>query len=291
MFSNTSGVRWLKLPLAVLIFYGIYKMRENLAEVVLGAVVYSINLGIGSLYVLAFALLALLLVVIRIKYLLSLLGSKINLKEIIKAYAISITALFSMVKFSDGVRPYYLSKKGVPLTYALTTHVAERFFDLLLILLLGAILLGEYSKFAMAVLLVLSLVVLILVKFTHIIPDIKFIRLLKDFGEDLANIVTPRTLFWIIFLSIGSMALSTTSIKFGTGASWLISLKAFVLGCIILATTPTPAGLGFYEVAIPAYLVSLGIPSDAALGGILVYRLFQLWLPASLGLLFLHREL
>lgn len=291
MFSNTSGVRWLKLPLAVLIFYGIYKMREKLAEVVLGAIIYSISLSNTSLYVLAFSFLAIWFSVIRIMYILGLLGGKIRLWDIFKAYAISLTTVFSMVKFSDSVRAYYISKKGVPLTYALTTYVAERFFDLTILLPLGAILLGEYSKFAVVGLTVLSLVILIFVKFTHKIPDIRFLRFFKDFGNDLENIITPNTLLWIVLLSLGSMAMNTTAIKFATGVGWFIALRAFVLGCIVLATSPTPAGIGFYEVAVPAYLVSLGVPSAAALGGILVYRLFQLWLPSILGMLFLHREL
>ena len=291
MFSNSPSVRWLKLPLAVLIFYGIYKMRENLAEIILGALIYSVNLGPTSLYVLAFSSLAILVSIIRMSYILDLLGSKIKLWDLFKAYAISLTAIFSMIKFSDSVRAYYISKKGAPLTYALTTYVAERLFDVSILLPLGAVLLGEYSKFALAGLAALSLAILVFVKFTHKIPDIRFFKFFKDFGEDLANIMNPSTLFWVFAMSFGSMALNAAAIKFATGAGWLISFKALILGCIILTTVPTPAGIGFYEVAVPAYLVSMGVSSAAALGGILVHRLFLLWLPAGIGFLFLHREL
>lgn len=277
--------------MAILIFYGIYRIRDSFLGIVAGAVGHALGLGSLSLVVLALTTAVLVSLSLRIKYILHLLGSRIGLWDILKAYAISLTAIFSMVKFSDSVRAYYFSRKGVPLTYGLTSYVGERFFDILFLLPLGAVLLGEYSTQALTGLAIFSVFVLLLIRFTHRIPNIRFIRFFRDFGEDLRNMITPVSLFWLTAVTLVIFGMNTAAIAVATGTGPVAALKAFVLGCLVLGTSPTPAGIGVYEIVVPAYLTSLGVQSSAALGGILVYRFFILWLPSFIGIGFLHREL
>jgi len=50
-----------------------------------------------------------------------------------------------------------------------------------------------------------------------------------------------------------------------------------------------PGGLGFVEVSMSAVLIGFGVPSVAAASGVILYRVFELWLPIALGTSLAHR--
>jgi glycosyltransferase 2 family protein len=55
------------------------------------------------------------------------------------------------------------------------------------------------------------------------------------------------------------------------------------------SAAPTPGGLGAVEIALSTGLAAVGVPSTAAVSGVLLFRLATFWLPVPLGGLALRR--
>jgi len=63
----------------------------------------------------------------------------------------------------------------------------------------------------------------------------------------------------------------------------------YLAGAAVGSVAPTPGGLGAVEVALSTGLVAVGVPSTAAVSGVLLFRLATFWLPVPLGWIALHR--
>jgi uncharacterized membrane protein YbhN (UPF0104 family) len=63
----------------------------------------------------------------------------------------------------------------------------------------------------------------------------------------------------------------------------------YLAGAAVGSVAPTPGGLGAVEVALSTGLVAVGVPSTAAVSGVLLFRLATFWLPVPLGGLALRR--
>ncbi|MET8651547.1 lysylphosphatidylglycerol synthase domain-containing protein [Nocardia aurea] len=70
---------------------------------------------------------------------------------------------------------------------------------------------------------------------------------------------------------------------FGGRPSAALVAAVFLGGSALGAASPTPAGLGVVEAALVAGLMVGGVPSSAAVAGVLAYRLATFWLPAIAG--------
>jgi uncharacterized membrane protein YbhN (UPF0104 family) len=68
----------------------------------------------------------------------------------------------------------------------------------------------------------------------------------------------------------------------------------YLTGAAIGSVAPTPGGLGAVELALSTGLAAFGVPSTAAVSGVLLFRLATFWLPVPLGWVALrwlrHRE-
>jgi uncharacterized membrane protein YbhN (UPF0104 family) len=62
----------------------------------------------------------------------------------------------------------------------------------------------------------------------------------------------------------------------------------YLSGAAIGSVAPTPGGLGAVELALSTGLAAIGIPSTAAVSGVLLFRLATFWLPVPLGWLALR---
>jgi uncharacterized membrane protein YbhN (UPF0104 family) len=62
----------------------------------------------------------------------------------------------------------------------------------------------------------------------------------------------------------------------------------YLTGAAIGSVAPTPGGLGAVEVALSTGLAAIGVPSTAAVSGVLLFRLATFWLPVPLGWLALR---
>ncbi|NNH69321.1 phosphatase PAP2 family protein [Nocardia uniformis] len=70
---------------------------------------------------------------------------------------------------------------------------------------------------------------------------------------------------------------------FGGTPSPALVAAVFLGGSALGAASPTPAGLGVVEAALVAGLMVGGVPSAAAVAGVLAYRLATFWLPSAIG--------
>ncbi len=85
----------------------------------------------------------------------------------------------------------------------------------------------------------------------------------------------------IDLLGVLVLFLSIRSIHFDLSA--LDVLVGYTVGSAFLFITPIFGGLGIVELSMATALMARGLPASAALGGVLVYRAFELWLPLALG--------
>ncbi len=72
-------------------------------------------------------------------------------------------------------------------------------------------------------------------------------------------------------------------VAFGAHARPAEVLLAFVASQALAIIPITPGGVGFVDVGLTAMLVLIGIPTETAIIGTLLYRLFSFWLPIPLG--------
>jgi len=63
----------------------------------------------------------------------------------------------------------------------------------------------------------------------------------------------------------------------------------YLAGAAVGSAAPTPGGLGAVEIALSTGLAAVGVPSTAAVSGVLLFRLATFWLPVPLGGLALRR--
>lgn len=287
MLSNISGVRWLKPLLVVLISYGIYKYRNSLIE----AVIYATSLRLVLLYGLIFALISLMASGLRAKHIINKVGGFMSNVEAFEFSTVSASAVFSLVRVGTGIPLYYLKKTGVLLSHTVTYYVVDRFFSTMSILVLGALVLGDFRWISTALLVIAAIGTVIGLKYTHKLPDFWPFGMIKDFSGDIKKLVNIRSALWLSFLAFMNFAADSLAITSLSGAGISVSLTAAVLGMAAMLVSPTPAGIGIYEPIVAGHLISLGIATNAAVGAVLVYRLFVLWLPALLGVQTLHRKL
>ena len=72
-------------------------------------------------------------------------------------------------------------------------------------------------------------------------------------------------------------------VAFGAHARPAEVLLAFVVSQALAIVPITPGGVGVVDVGLTAMLVLIGIPTDTAIIGTLLYRLFSFWLPIPIG--------
>jgi uncharacterized membrane protein YbhN (UPF0104 family) len=74
-------------------------------------------------------------------------------------------------------------------------------------------------------------------------------------------------------------------VAFGAHARPSEVLLAFVVAQALAIVPITPGGVGVVDVGLTGMLVLIGIPTDTAVIGTLLYRLFSFWLPIPIGAL------
>jgi uncharacterized protein (TIRG00374 family) len=99
----------------------------------------------------------------------------------------------------------------------------------------------------------------------------------------------PRMLAWITLWSMGNwvfdLACLWASLRaFGVAGNPIEVTIAFCIAQIIGAIPISPAGLGLVEGSLVPLLTGFSIPSNVAVLGVLLWRLFNFWLPLPVGL-------
>lgn len=69
----------------------------------------------------------------------------------------------------------------------------------------------------------------------------------------------------------------------GTGTGLYVAFVAYLVSVLFAIVSVLPAGLGFVELSLSAVLVSFGSCATTAAAAVVLYRLFELWLPLASG--------
>ena len=99
----------------------------------------------------------------------------------------------------------------------------------------------------------------------------------------------PRRLLVVVVLSAANWLLDAAALwvllaAFGYPLAFGPLLTVYGLGTIVAMLPLTPGGLGIVEAVMVPALIAFGAPREAALLGVLGWRLLEYWLPLPLGL-------
>ena len=101
--------------------------------------------------------------------------------------------------------------------------------------------------------------------------------LLPAVGHALATELIAVAILWSCLRAVGT-SLSPLQTLVAYSVSGLFGILGFL-----------PGGLGFVEVSLSAVLVGFGTPGVTAAAGVVLYRLFEWWLPVVIGGALAHR--
>jgi uncharacterized protein (TIRG00374 family) len=69
----------------------------------------------------------------------------------------------------------------------------------------------------------------------------------------------------------------------GGGNRPVLALVAYAISALFGVVGVLPGGLGFVEVSTAAVLVSFGVPLGLAAAAVVLFRVWDYWLPAAVG--------
>jgi uncharacterized protein (TIRG00374 family) len=83
--------------------------------------------------------------------------------------------------------------------------------------------------------------------------------------------------------ALGTFELWVVMISVGAGRSVVTALVAYAVSVLFTIVGVFPGGLGFVEVSLGAVLSSFGATTAKATAAVVLYRLFEMWIPAAIG--------
>lgn len=116
------------------------------------------------------------------------------------------------------------------------------------------------------------------------------------FIKKLRELHTKRKLireFVLLAIAVHIIQLFTlyfTFMAFGVSLSPAEILVGYSIGTLFITISPTPQGIGFVEVVLPASLQSLNVDISTATLATLAYRAITLWIPAIIGFWLTHKD-
>jgi uncharacterized protein (TIRG00374 family) len=82
---------------------------------------------------------------------------------------------------------------------------------------------------------------------------------------------------------LGVMTMWAIMASVGAGHSLIVALVAYSVTVLFTIVGLLPSGVGFVEVSLAAALVSFGVDGPRTAAIVVLYRIFQLWLPVIVG--------
>jgi uncharacterized protein (TIRG00374 family) len=219
-----------------------------------------------------------------------------------RSYFAGLSMAVTPGKAGELLKPHLLrEKEGVAIEKSLACLLFERFTDLLaaFVILAAAattINLGLAAVASLAALLTFILFtssgkLRILFGFTARVKPLRRVSEAATASLSEFEILLRPTPFIVAF-SIASVSwLLEASVLYvllqdlGAAASPTVTLAAYALGSIAGAVTLLPGGIGLAEGSIAGTLVVLGVPAAPAVAGVILVRIFTLWMPLVLGTL------
>ena len=93
----------------------------------------------------------------------------------------------------------------------------------------------------------------------------------------------PTTAHALIVDLVGVIELWAVCHAIGTGTGLAVAFIGYVVSVLFTIMSVLPGGLGFVELSLGAVLVSFGATAVTAAAVVVLYRLFELWLPLLAG--------
>jgi uncharacterized protein (TIRG00374 family) len=81
----------------------------------------------------------------------------------------------------------------------------------------------------------------------------------------------------------GLLTLMLVIVGLGLGLDPISIAVIFVLGLAAAMVGPLPGGIGTTEASLSALLATVGVAGGAAAGAVIIFRLFDFWIPTVLG--------
>jgi uncharacterized protein (TIRG00374 family) len=201
-----------------------------------------------------------------------------------------------------GITVRYLQKRGVDLAVATTSAGLQTITSMAATLALAVVFLawagasgsvtsllpGTWTLLAIGVVLT-SLGLFLLLPWGRKLFRARVTPLLKRAGQGMAEVARrPSKLFELLggqvavtLLYIASLALSVQAL--GGGLSLATIGVVYLFGTAAASVVPTPGGIGTVEVALIGGLTAAGMPSEAAVPAVFLYRIASFWLPILPG--------
>ena len=230
---------------------------------------------------------------------------RINLEVYFSGFALTT----SPGKVGEMLRSVLLRAHGVPAPASVAAFFAERFSDLLSILVLTAVGLWAYAPARPVVGLALAGVVaaLLLAQWTRLIAAIDrwaaahAQKWAKFIVQLCAVILHFRRCFGLSALAMGLAIGVVAWFAEGFGFWWLLgalgsplplptAVFIYAFAMLVGGLSFLPGGLGSSEAVMIALLVGNGFPAAAAVTATLICRLATLWFAVGLGAVFLTRQ-
>ncbi len=230
---------------------------------------------------------------------------RINLPVYFSGFALTT----SPGKLGEMLRSVLLKAHGVPAPASVAAFFAERFSDLLSILVLTAVGLWAYAPARPVVGLALAAVfaALLLVQWTRLIAAIdrwaaarveKWAKLIVHLCDVVLHF---RRCFGLSALAMGLCIGVVAWFAEGFGFWWLLgalgnalplptAVFIYAFAMLIGGLSFLPGGLGSSEAVMIALLAGNGFPAAAAVTATLICRLATLWFAVALGAVFLARQ-
>ncbi|MCA9933740.1 MAG: flippase-like domain-containing protein [Ardenticatenaceae bacterium] len=105
---------------------------------------------------------------------------------------------------------------------------------------------------------------------------------------------SPRRLWWVVFAAFAAhivaiFGLMAIFFAFQLPASLPIILAGYAMTVLFTNVSPTPDGIGFVEVVLPAFYVGFHLPLAIGTAVTLTFRAFSFWLPIFIGFIAVRR--
>lgn len=95
----------------------------------------------------------------------------------------------------------------------------------------------------------------------------------------------PAFVFAVSIDVVGISMLWAALAAVGGGEHFLVAIVAYVMSVVFASIGLIPGGLGVTEIGATAVLASFGIPIGVAAAAVLIFRVWEYWLPLLTGLL------
>lgn len=248
------------------------------------------------------------LALLRWIFLLRKLKKEIPWKKNLKIYLSSWAMFFAPAKSGELVKGFFLKKLyAVPYKESMPVIFIEMLTDLVSVVLFS--LLGVYffkilplNKTIILFLVVVVLIILALMLLSFktgvswVIDRLKKVSFLKKRMEELEQmyltagyLTRPGILIVSLLLGMGfwfffGLVLYFLFYAFGVKLTILVPVAIFCLSTLIGFLSFIPAGIGVMEASTFVLLISQGVPETIAAVGLVLARIFTLWLGVAMGL-------